>query len=108
MQQPSEITGALRRAHWGAGFHGGRLCSWCNVWGERGLVMGWGVHRRQRSPVVAAFHITNHTVIDLSMLSFLVVVCIGLCKHRKLWNMPVHKWLLRTVYFPAINHGINR
>lgn len=26
----------------------------------------------------------------------------------KLWNMPVHKWLLRTVYFPAMNHGVNR
>lgn len=26
----------------------------------------------------------------------------------KLWNMPVHKWLLRTIYFPAMNYGINR
>lgn len=26
----------------------------------------------------------------------------------KLWNMPVHKWLLRTIYFPAMNHGVNR
>jgi diacylglycerol O-acyltransferase-1 len=26
----------------------------------------------------------------------------------KLWNMPVHKWLLRTIYFPALNHGVNR
>lgn len=22
--------------------------------------------------------------------------------------MPVHKWLLRTIYFPAMNHGVNR
>jgi hypothetical protein len=26
----------------------------------------------------------------------------------KLWNMPVHKWLLRTVYFPAMAAGIGR
>lgn len=23
-------------------------------------------------------------------------------------NQPVHKWLLRTVYFPAMKHGCNR
>jgi diacylglycerol O-acyltransferase 1 len=23
----------------------------------------------------------------------------------RMWNMPVHKWLLRTVYFPAIRAG---
>ena len=26
----------------------------------------------------------------------------------KLWNMPVHKWLLRTVYFPAMRAGVGR
>lgn len=26
----------------------------------------------------------------------------------RLWNMPVHKWLLRTVYFPAIRLGVPR
>ncbi|KAG2493012.1 hypothetical protein HYH03_008675 [Edaphochlamys debaryana] len=26
----------------------------------------------------------------------------------KLWNMPVHKWLLRHVYFPAIRAGVGR
>jgi diacylglycerol O-acyltransferase-1 len=26
----------------------------------------------------------------------------------KLWNMPVHKWLLRTIYFPAIRAGWDR
>lgn len=24
------------------------------------------------------------------------------------WNMPVHKWLLRTVYFPAMRAGVGR
>lgn len=24
------------------------------------------------------------------------------------WNQPVHKWLLRTIYFPAMKHGCNR
>ncbi len=26
----------------------------------------------------------------------------------RLWNMPVHKWLLRTVYFPALRAGVPR
>lgn len=26
----------------------------------------------------------------------------------KLWNMPVHKWLLRTVYFPALRCRLSR
>ena len=26
----------------------------------------------------------------------------------KLWNMPVHKWLLRHVYFPALRLGFSR
>lgn len=25
-----------------------------------------------------------------------------------MWNMPVHKWMLRTVYYPAVNHGAGR
>ena len=24
----------------------------------------------------------------------------------RLWNVPVHKWLLRHVYYPAIRHGV--
>eukprot|EP01025_Chloroclados_australasicus_P052422 TRINITY_DN6110_c0_g2_i2.p1 TRINITY_DN6110_c0_g2~~TRINITY_DN6110_c0_g2_i2.p1 ORF type:complete len:673 (-),score=48.10 TRINITY_DN6110_c0_g2_i2:283-2301(-) len=27
-------------------------------------------------------------------------------EYWRLWNMPVHKWLLRTVYFPAVRKGI--
>ncbi|EFJ40763.1 hypothetical protein VOLCADRAFT_69078, partial [Volvox carteri f. nagariensis] len=29
-------------------------------------------------------------------------------EYWKLWNMPVHKWLLRHVYFPAIRAGTSR
>ncbi|KAG2424572.1 hypothetical protein HXX76_014452 [Chlamydomonas incerta] len=29
-------------------------------------------------------------------------------EYWKLWNMPVHKWLLRHVYFPAIRAGSSR
>jgi diacylglycerol O-acyltransferase-1 len=27
-------------------------------------------------------------------------------EYWRLWNMPVHKWMLRHVYFPAIRHGV--
>lgn len=26
----------------------------------------------------------------------------------RLWNMPVHKWMLRHVYFPALRAGVPR
>ena len=26
----------------------------------------------------------------------------------KRWNMPVHKWMLRHVYFPALHAGVPR
>ena len=26
----------------------------------------------------------------------------------RLWNMPVHKWLLRHVYYPALRQGLGR
>lgn len=26
----------------------------------------------------------------------------------RMWNMPVHKWMLRTVYYPALNFGSGR
>ncbi len=29
-------------------------------------------------------------------------------EYWRLWNMPVHKWMLRHVYFPAINMGISK
>lgn len=29
-------------------------------------------------------------------------------EYWKLWNMPVHKWLLRHVYFPTIKLGVPR
>lgn len=29
-------------------------------------------------------------------------------EYWKLWNMPVHKWLLRHVYFPAVRAGLSR
>ncbi|GLI60498.1 hypothetical protein VaNZ11_002660, partial [Volvox africanus] len=29
-------------------------------------------------------------------------------EYWKLWNMPVHKWLLRHVYFPAVRAGSSR
>ncbi|KAF8065886.1 DGAT1C [Scenedesmus sp. PABB004] len=29
-------------------------------------------------------------------------------EYWKAWNMPVHKWLLRTVYFPAMRAGMGR
>ena len=28
-----------------------------------------------------------------------------LAAYWRLWNMPVHKWCLRTVYFPVLRHG---
>jgi diacylglycerol O-acyltransferase-1 len=31
-----------------------------------------------------------------------------LSEYWRLWNMPVHKWMLRHVYFPAINMGMNK
>ncbi len=27
---------------------------------------------------------------------------------HQLWNMPVHKWLLRTVYFPLLRRKVGR
>lgn len=29
-------------------------------------------------------------------------------EYWRLWNIPVHKWMLRTVYYPALNLGIGR
>ena len=29
-------------------------------------------------------------------------------EYWRLWNMPVHKWMLRHVYFPCIRHGIGK
>lgn len=29
-------------------------------------------------------------------------------EYWRLWNMPVHKWMLRHVYFPATNMGISK
>ncbi|KDD76294.1 hypothetical protein H632_c280p1, partial [Helicosporidium sp. ATCC 50920] len=26
----------------------------------------------------------------------------------RLWNMPVHKWMLRHVYFPCVRYGLNK
>lgn len=26
----------------------------------------------------------------------------------RLWNMPVHKWMLRHVYYPALRRGVPR
>jgi hypothetical protein len=27
-------------------------------------------------------------------------------EYWRLWNQPVHKWMLRHVYFPLIRHGV--
>jgi hypothetical protein len=35
-------------------------------------------------------------------------VCLAARTRRKLWNRPVHTWLLRTVYFPAMRAGASR
>ncbi|GMH43556.1 hypothetical protein BSKO_11478 [Bryopsis sp. KO-2023] len=32
----------------------------------------------------------------------------NLGEYWRMWNMPVHKWMLRTVYYPAVNWGIGR
>ena len=32
----------------------------------------------------------------------------GAGDYWRLWNMPVHKWMLRTVYYPAISFGTGR
>ena len=29
-------------------------------------------------------------------------------EYWRLWNMPVHKWLLRHVYYPALRMGLSR
>jgi len=29
-------------------------------------------------------------------------------EYWRLWNMPVHKWMLRHVYFPCLNVGMNK
>lgn len=33
---------------------------------------------------------------------------VNLAEYWKMWNMPVHKWMLRTLYYPAINVGLSR
>ena len=29
-------------------------------------------------------------------------------EYWRLWNMPVHKWLLRHIYYPALRKGLSR
>lgn len=31
-----------------------------------------------------------------------------LAEYWKLWNLPVHKWMLRTIFFPLVRRGAPR
>lgn len=32
----------------------------------------------------------------------------NLGEYWRLWNIPVHRWMLRTVYYPALSYGVGR
>ena len=41
------------------------------------------------------------------MVWFLNRNCSEVSSYWRLWNMPVHYWLIRHVYFPCIRHGVS-
>ena len=46
--------------------------------------------------------VCDHHVIK----TYYLFLCLG--KPRRLWNMPVHYWLVRHVYFPCIRIGLSK
>lgn len=65
--------------------------------------LGVGCSRQKRRAVLCCPKVNKRSVRQCLVQDWWNATTIG--EYWKLWNMPVHRWMLRTIYYPLIRNG---